>query len=137
MIQFDSSWVRCLPLAALLLTGCGGPGDAPQQYTVSGTVTLDNQPLESGNILFTPADGVGRPDGGPIADGKYSFPSTPGEKFVEITSTKEVPAKEPGGIPDYVSVIPAKYQEAGALKATVKAEEDEGANTVNFELSSK
>lgn len=55
-----------LPLAA----GCGGG-----KGSVSGTVTLDGQPLPVGNITFLPSNGPGAT--GPIEDGKYSVKGVP------------------------------------------------------------
>ena len=56
--------------AALLLlgltAGCGGPPRAK----VSGTVTLDGQPVESGTISFYPTANSGPTAGGGIENGR-------------------------------------------------------------------
>ncbi len=53
-----------------LATGCGGG-----KGTVSGTVTLDGQPLPAGNIVFYPSKGPGV--SGVIQDGTYSVKGVP------------------------------------------------------------
>lgn len=127
-------------VAAFTLAGCGGgPTDAPKTFKVTGMVTLDGQPVESGSIVFVPSDLKGRPDAGEIVAGKYEFECTKGEKRVEITATKEVPATEPEGMPDYISLIPARYNTASTLGATFTgtATNDVGGETFDFELTSK
>lgn len=132
-------WAQSMfAFSMLFIVGCsGGLDDAPDLFPVSGTVTLDGNPLEKGNIVFEPADGLGRPDGAAIENGKYSLTCTQGEKIVRITATKEVPAEGGGDIPDYISIIPEKYNEKSELKASIKAESGDGANPNNFELTSK
>ncbi|MBN9122237.1 MAG: hypothetical protein J0I06_24375 [Planctomycetes bacterium] len=62
--------------------GCGGSGSS-----VSGTVTFNGQPVESGNINFIPADGKGAPVGGEIKGGKYTVRNvTPGKNKVVVTA---------------------------------------------------
>jgi len=59
-----------LALLVPLAVGCGkGKGK------VSGTVTLDGQPLPAGTINFLPSKGTGA--GGSIEDGKYSIDNVP------------------------------------------------------------
>jgi hypothetical protein len=55
-----------------LAVGCSGSGDDLPREPVSGTVTLDNQPLASGTISFIPVAGQGG-GGGTITDGKFSI----------------------------------------------------------------
>ncbi|MEZ6057268.1 MAG: hypothetical protein R3C01_11245 [Planctomycetaceae bacterium] len=119
-----------------LIVGCGGgaPDDAPDRFTVTGTVQLDGAPLAKGSILFLPEGGTGRPDGAEIVDGKYELKCTPGAKRVEITAQKEIPAKEAGGMPTYETLVPEKYNTKSELKADVKSSDD---NVVPFDLKSK
>lgn len=123
--------MSCLAVAtALTAVGCG---DGTDQRQVSGTVTLDGQPVEKGEIAFYPASGNGAPQGGPITDGKFQFQALAGEKRVEITATREAATPAPDGLPNYVSYIPAKYNSQSTLTETVQ---DSGANTFTFELTS-
>jgi hypothetical protein len=50
----------------LLTVGCG-----QKSVTVSGTITWDGKPAESGTISFGPVSGAGASFGGEIKDGKY------------------------------------------------------------------
>lgn len=106
----------------------------PSRYTVKGSVTLDGQPIENGQIIFLPADGGGRPDGTEIQNGEYEVVVTEGAKRVEITATQEIPAAEPGGIPDYKPLVPKKYNENSELTASINSNDE---NTADFALSSK
>lgn len=118
----------------LLLSGCGGVSDAPTLVVVKGKVTLDGQPLETGNVLFVPIDGKGRADAGPVVKGEYELKCTAGEKRVEITSQVEADKPAADGLPDYKSRIPAKYNRATTLTATVKSS---GENAIDFAVTSK
>jgi hypothetical protein len=72
--------------AAGVLSGCG-----PSTGTVSGQVTFDGNPVESGHILFTPADGKGKDTGAPIAAGRYLATGLPpGPKIVKVIGVKKV-----------------------------------------------
>ena len=55
------------------LAGCGGAGkDMPKLGTVTGTVTLDGQPLKGAKVQFVPNDS--RPSGAITDDqGKYQL----------------------------------------------------------------
>ena len=71
--------------AVLLLVFAVGCNTSPA--SVSGTVTYNGQPVASGEISFTPADGKGPTAGGPIAAGKYSVADVaPGPKIVQVTA---------------------------------------------------
>jgi hypothetical protein len=120
----------CL-LGVILLTGCG-----PKLYhEVSGTVLVDNQPLDQGDILFVSEDGTLGSDAGKIAAGQFRFQSTAGKKKVQIISTRELPrpAGSPGE-PVLVNVLPPRYNVQTTLTAEVRAEGD---NQYEFRLESK
>ncbi len=119
------------------LAGCGGGSDAPQRYPILGRVTLDGNPLEHGEVLILPVDGKGRPDAGAIKNGEFAFDCTAGAKRVEITSTKEIPPASSGGMPDYVALIPKKYNSASTLTAEVKPSRNVSDNTFEFSLKTK
>jgi hypothetical protein len=72
-------------LMSLVLAGCGGGG-----IKLSGKVTLDGQPLESGSVTFSPEDGQGQPVGGGIEEGEFTVVGlTPGKKRVKVTLAAE------------------------------------------------
>ena len=122
--------IGCLVISLLLVAGCGDKG--PLRHQVTGTVNLDGQPLESGQVLFIPSDGQGPADACPIVAGKFEGKVAPGAKRVEITATKEVPAAEPGGMPDYVTLVPKQYNTESTLTAEIK----DGEAPLTFDLES-
>ena len=80
-------------LIAAVIGGCGGAGG---RQAIEGTVTLDGQPLEKGQITFVPqGDTKGPTAGAEIVGGKFTIPAVGGPlagKFrVEITASR------PGG----------------------------------------
>jgi YD repeat-containing protein len=129
----------CLPalLVFAALPGCGGPADVGH---VSGTVTLDGQPLGGAMVIFTPAEGglpaAGRTD----ASGQYTLQYTRdaqgakiGEHTIRIsTYSTGDPDAEPA-VPQSPEKVPAKYNVNSDLVETVTA----GSNTINFELDSE
>ena len=137
--------ILCIASAAPWLGGCGG-NDGPQTVTVSGTVTLDGEPLEDGTIAFKDVAGTDKTWAGKITNGEYSFPSTVGQKRVEIEATK-VTHQLSGGVPGTpgdppseqnpivisTELVPPKYNRNSDLTANVSSEERE----FNFELQSK
>jgi hypothetical protein len=136
----------CLVLC-LALGGCGAPSDDLPRQALSGTVTLNGQPLEVGIIQFQPAsDQEPVPAGAEIKDGAYKVPRdqgvTPGNYRVFITSSgsKNQPAltpaessgeKMPKVMPD---LIPEEYNLKTTLTAKVEAGKD---NKFDFDLKRK
>jgi hypothetical protein len=134
-------WRSLLLLALLAPAGCGG-----KVASVSGSVTLDGTPVESGLITFTPVEGTpGSGARAQIAKGAYAIDSSmaaaPGTYRVEIAARRKTGKKIPVGSPaprgsmadEEVEAVPARYNKASTLRETLKA----GANTVDFELNSK
>ena len=75
-------------LAALLV----GMGCSKGVSSVSGTVTYEGQPIQQGEITFTPADGIGPVVGAPITAGAFTVGEIkPGTKTVQIS---ELPTLE-------------------------------------------
>lgn len=119
-----------LSLSALLFSaGCGG---GPSEYTVSGTVTFDGQPVDQGEIRFMPADGQGTPYAGPIAGGKFECRVSAGQKRVEINATRESATPAPDGLPNFESYIPAAYNSQSTLTATIPPD----SGSLTFDLKS-
>ncbi len=133
---------RCgskLMAAALLavVSGCSGrSADFPDLAPVSGTITMDGEPLANAGVVFTSPKGIasfGRTD----TEGKYSLAyrgSTAGaglgENRVEIVTNSEDSAN-----PDWQEPIPAIYNTASTLTASVNNQPD--GNTFDFALESK
>ena len=118
----------------VVFAGCASPeADLPDLATVTGTVTMDGEPLANASVEFISASGQvasGTTDG----SGKYELAyvggnmgAEIGENTVRITTALDAPAP-----PDYVDPIPAKYNQSSELKVTVEA----GDNTHDFALES-
>ena len=125
-------------LALIFLThGCS---DSAKHGAISGTVTLDGQPLKTGIIRFDPVDGQSATADATITDGKFTATVPPGEKRVSITSPKVVGKKKMYDTPDSPIVdlteelLPVKYNSQSELKLTVTVGDQEPAT---FDLKSK
>ena len=137
-----------LSIATALLLFCLGCGGA--HVTIEGAATFDGQPIESGSIVFEPADGKGASTGGKIADGRYSVNSEEGisvnseegiargKKIVRITGVRKTgrqieagPPAPPGTMVDEIQkYIPASYNTQSTLTCEIAA----GSNEVDFHL---
>ena len=122
----------CCGLMFFLLAGCA-PSDGLSQ--VSGTITLDGKPLETGAITFTPADGQSPTAGATIQAGKYTARIPQGSAKVAITSPKEVGKRKLYNTPDspetpiIQELVPAKYNQATELTRDIS-----GNATIDFDL---
>jgi hypothetical protein len=129
---------------AVLLAACAG-GCANPIATVSGEVSYDGQPIETGTIVFMPADGKGAAASGAIQDGRYTIENiAPGPRVVQIIATKRVrfartseemaqefaASKGKGKKPESAAAIPAN---AGGNNQ--KVDVAEGRQTLNFALT--
>jgi hypothetical protein len=128
---------RCYSFLPLFLvaavSGCSLSGDNLPREPVSGTVTLDGQPLASGTIQFTPVDqATGVAGGDAIRDGRFSIPRetglVPGSYRVAIYSAGAA-GRTKGQAPEGRQIakagparesIPAKYNAQSELKAEIK-----------------
>ena len=122
--------IGCLVISLLLVAGCGDEG--PLRHKVTGTVNLDGQPLETGQVLFVPADGQGPSDACPIVAGTFEGKVAPGAKRVEITASKELPPAEPGGMPGVENLVPKQYNR----ESTLTAEINDRGEPLTFDLES-
>jgi hypothetical protein len=128
-----------LGLSLVGMWGCGGQGDRPPLGSVSGTVTLDGQPLVGGQVTFAPETGrpsIGRTD----SAGRYELfyvLATKGAKvgkhrvfigWPPADDDAEPVAKDASRPP-----LPARYGQQSTLTADVNS----GANTFDFALESK
>lgn len=115
-------------------TGCSSSG--PELGTVSGTVTLDGQPLPDATVTFMPETGrssSGRTD----PEGKYELNYTfdragavVGKHIVRITTAGKSGAESPDPSDEK---LPARYHANTELKAAV----ERGHNEVDFDLTSQ
>lgn len=124
-----------LVLASLFaLAGCSPP---PQ---ISGTVTLDGQPLPEGYIAFVPdgtgphASGTG--SGANIVNGSYLLRAPQGKYLVEITASKLLPLPPgqkgmDGATEEVRQYLPDRYNSKTELKQEITA-----TAKIDFELKS-
>jgi hypothetical protein len=117
-------------LALTSFSGCGN-GLA----SVSGSVTLDGQPLRGGNgvrgtVTFQPKSGQGATAVGNLDEnGKFVLSTgsqkgvAPGDYLVACSATQIIPSKNPGGTPSGRRVTPLKYADAqtSGLQFTVQS----------------
>ena len=124
--------------------GCGGGGADPQE--VSGRVTFQKQPLESGTIEFVPTAPEGTGAGAMVRGGQYTVGREsgllPGSYRVKIAAAAlridrdEAPSFSGSGdagrprAANHVE-IPKKYNVDTVLTAEVAAE---GKQTIDFDL---
>ena len=128
-----------------LVVGCSQSSDELPREPVSGTVTLDGQPLSNGAITFIPETGVGG-GGGTITDGAFSIGRegglVPGKYKVAIyASEKTAETTKPdqvGGTKKESKVakelIPTKYNAQTELSAEIQKG---GTRDLKFDLQSK
>jgi hypothetical protein len=131
---------------SITFAGCGwGDTDELPRQALSGTVSLDGQPLALGSIQFRPSSAAEPlPVGAEIKDGTFKIPRdegpTPGNYRVIINSSGERKPltqaessgeKLPGVLPD---LIPEQYNSKSTLTAKVEADKP---NTFDFPLKAK
>lgn len=130
---------RMFGLASMLAALCAGcsSSDAPPMTTVSGQVTLNGVPLETGSIVFAPIDGKGPVAGGKIKDGAYSFSSPYGSKRVEINAPRVIGQKKSYDTPDspVVDVVEEAIPATDNTATTIIAEvTQEGTRKFDFDV---
>src|SRR5260370_41928529 len=111
-------WPYPLAFATLLffVLGCGAGG--PAMYRVTGTVTFDGRPVESGEIIFVPVDKGVAPDAGRIDNGAYDLLVKAGKKRGEIRASRPGLGGEPNPMgPVYQDYIPEKNNTRTTLAA--------------------
>lgn len=109
-------------LAATAVAGCGSPS-ADEGITVTGTVTLDGQPLPVGQVVFEIVNSSEQRIGG-ISNGRFEVRGVPVGKVRAAVRTSMMQAQyaaqqkfavKSGGKadqPDFVAV-PARYEDVG------------------------
>ncbi len=124
---------KLLLLAAGLLvaTGCGGSG--PKTYAVTGTVTYEGQPLESGSIAFAPTNPEMPGYQAEITAGKYTIALPAVDMAVKVYANRPSGPydKVMGGTPTE-QYLHTNYNDNTKLKATITAG---GTNVHDFKLN--
>jgi hypothetical protein len=124
-----------LILASAVIAGLAGCAGRSGECPVSGSVSLDGQPLTEGSILFVAVDNQVTAAGGTIENGQFAFKVLPGVKRVLIHASKQVPGQGARG-EQYISVsiIPECYNAQTTLQADVACDR---INQFDYQLTSK
>ena len=121
--QHFSAWVA-VALLALAAIGCGEAGPNYPHAALSGAITLDDAPVETGRINFIPGSGVaGSPVAADVLDGRYEATEVPlGQLTVTFSLTKATGKmivegdREP--YPEIISIVPPHYAQGLPLQVT-------------------
>ena len=131
--------VLCLLFSVCIcICGCG-KAPTRSRIPVSGSVTFDGKPVETGMIVFK--DTVNEalaPDGGNVVNGIYRVEVQPGKKRVEILASRPI-ANEGPVRPDRaqfaITPVEQYLPEAYNVKSILTAEVDpSGTNEFDFSL---
>jgi hypothetical protein len=131
--------INGLVLATVLvaLAGCGKPATA-----ITGTVTLDGQPLPKATLEFFPVSGRGKVSFANADErGRYRADVSPSKLTVVITATKVVGKMKNSLAPDgplvdkYGSAIPERYSYREQTPLTADPVEDK-TTTIDFAITS-
>jgi len=138
-----------LLVAGLIAAAAFAGRNRSTRLPVSGTVTIDGQPLASGEIAFAPASpGQGSSAGAAIERGKYSISADkgllPGDYKVSIHAFRgtgkktwdgmgepTAPESQKKFVEQLEQYIPPRYNEATELTAPVRAGKSKD---LNFDL---
>lgn len=125
---------------ATVAMGCSGSVDGPKLYSVTGTVTLDGQPIPDASILFKDPTGKNKSYFASVKDGSYSTEMEAGKRQVIITASRKSKdkmvdnAEGTGKEPAMEQYLPAIYNEKTTLEIDVVSG---GENQFPFDLKSK
>lgn len=120
--------------AALCCPGLIGCQSRPVTVPVSGTVTLDGQPLSEGEVYFKTVR-TGAFEAIPVKAGRFAGAAQPGERRVEVYAYR-VTTGDFSGMKGEVkeSLISPKYNLESTLTADVSADKP---NEFAFAVTSK
>lgn len=130
---FDVTLLSAIALVSL--AGCNGDVAGDPTYPVQGTVTLDGEPLNEGEIYFISA-ATGQVDIVPIQNGSFQGEATAGTRTVQIMAYREIMQEPmPGEAPEpgLENYLPAHYHAESILEAEVQPSGD---NQFTFQLES-
>lgn len=122
---------QCLFLSLGVALCLGGCSRGPKEIGVSGKVTVEGVPVDSGSIAFVPGDGNTHISGGVIENGSYNVKVPPGKKIVQIRGLKRASSREVYDevsgkkytTDNFVRMTPPEYEAAASpLTATIEKE---------------
>jgi hypothetical protein len=150
MLKHNLLGLGVFAVVFLLAAGCGGKHpNLPPQYPVSGTITLDGQPLAAAGIMFLPRGETRGTGAFAMTDeaGKYSLktdhggPGAPeGEYAVTISKVVKRDGTPYVPKPDVAEAgeretLPATYSDS--MKTVLTAKVPKGGDVINFGLKAK
>ena len=135
-------------LTTVFLIGCG-TGGGLATVKVTGTVTLDGEPVAGASVRFSPkTEGQGHPGSArtdakgfyqlSTALGKDNAGTTPGDYLVAISKVEvdpNAPPPKPGFSEQTRSLIPVRYAQTSTSELTATVENKP--NVINFELTTE
>lgn len=132
----STATLTILTAVAMGMTGCAGGGNVAP---VTGTVTMDGEPLANATVTFMPQDEGGSSYGLTDTAGAYTLTYGREQEGAEIGEHKVMITTETSGDPDAdppiaasPETVPAEYNSATTLTATVEP----GGSTIDFDLES-
>jgi hypothetical protein len=153
--RYHRVWFSIFTVVLTFATvGCGGGEQDPfERYPVTGTVTLDGEPLSDATILFVPMTGVTGPKVMlPIVDGAFTAAAshgpvlgshrveirlTPDEAFAHDDEEKWQELQRQRVRVARPASLPVIYNEQSILKADIEKPAGEQPQTLTFELKSR
>lgn len=132
-------WIVAAIMLFAQASGCGGSGGL-DLHPVSGTVTLDGQPIEDGLITFHELPGDGRGFASAIRSGTYLVKTSAKRMKVSIKAYRDMPGKFVQAAPDQPKepvreqYVPTLYNDTSTLTAEVPAG---GIRKLDFTLLTK
>jgi hypothetical protein len=122
-------------LLALVSAAAAQDKPAPKGEPVTGTVTLNGKPLDTGKVRFHTADPKAKPVEAEIKDGKYKTDKLPAGEYT-VTFAAEVEFKTEKGGTVKKSIIPPRY--ADPKTSVIKLEVKPGGMTIaDYQLKVK
>jgi len=116
----------------VLTVGCGS---GPDSCILSGSVTYNGQPVESGAITFIPEDGQGPTAGANIVAGKFRVENlTPGRKKAIVAGTLQT-STVPSGQRTVEQMMAASKTPAPADPASLRISPDAEGNQTIVEIN--
>ena len=118
----------------MMVTGCGD-----RKSVVTGTVTMDGEPVKSGAIAFVKTEGELAREGAVIQDGSFRASVPPGTYKLELQGQKVVGKRKQKGFDGKdeevelsEELFPEQYNVKSVLSEVIKP----GQNTVKLDLKS-
>lgn len=134
-------------VALAITAGCSNEPPGPPTYPLTGTVTLDGEPLEAADVVFSPSPGSGGKAAQAMTDaegkfevsthvggGNYKVGVLPGSYGVTISKLESVGERESMGAPPK-NLLPSEYDNPRDPKWTIEVSAEP--KQANFELNSK